>query len=325
LSELAELARTLHETGSHVYDRPLVPVAYESRYERLGNIRAIVFDVYGTLINYWRPGLQNKEKRPEVFADSCRIVAERFAFTPYLAEMDPQAKPEKTLYDLYCGLIALRHEQASKKGTAYPEIKIEEIWDIILLMLKRHGYDAQRHIAAAAGDQAQYVAFTYNFFSLGRELYPGVINALEKLKRNNMALGIVSNAQFYTPIDLTLLIRDQSGGAYDDMNELFDPELTFYSYEYHVAKPDRLLFEKLFNVLYEYQILPSQAVFVGNDLALDIEPAAQVGMRTAFFTGDRESAYFHGKQGSVTPDIVFGSWEELPRKLSFHSQGNGSL
>ncbi|MBN2035129.1 MAG: HAD family hydrolase [Chitinispirillaceae bacterium] len=315
----------LHETGPRTVSRTLVPVAYESNHERLGDIRAAIFDVYGTLINYWRPGLQDREKRPELFTDACRETARRFTFTPYLEKMDPAARPEKTLYDLYCGLIALQHEQAVKKGTAYPEMKIEGIWQVILLMLKRYGYEPRAHIDAAESDWGRHVAFTYNFFSLGRTLYPGVVDALEKLRDNSITLGIVSNAQFYTPIDLTLLIRDQSRGAYDDMNELFDPDLTFYSYEYNVAKPDTLLFKKLFEALYEYRILPSQTVFVGNDLAIDIEPAAAAGMKTAFFTGDRESTYFHGKQGSVTPDIVFDSWDRLPGKLSFHSQGNGSL
>ena len=64
----------------------------------------------------------------------------RFGFTDYLAAMNPEETPEKTLYDLYCGLIALRREKAPRAGITNPEIKIEEVWSIILLMLKRHGY-----------------------------------------------------------------------------------------------------------------------------------------------------------------------------------------
>jgi putative hydrolase of the HAD superfamily len=235
--------------------------------------------------------------------------------------MDPDAAPEKTLYDLYCGLIALGHEKAAQKGVLHPEVKIEAIWNMIVLMLKRRGYDPGKNPMAAGDDLGRYIGYAYNFYSLGRGLYSGVVQSLEKLKQNGIALGIVSNAQFYTPIDLTLFIRDQTSGRLDDVNELFDPDLTFYSYEYNVAKPDSLLFGKLYDALYEYQILPSQTVFVGNDLLIDIAPAHEAGMKTALFAGDSQSAYLHGKENEIIPDIAFTAWEELPDRLSFFSQG----
>lgn len=325
MSHLAEFAGELHETSARFYKRPLEPVVCPSRTEKLGDIRAVIFDVYGTLINYWRPGLDDKEQRPHFLKAACREVADRFGFSEFLIDMNPEEAPEKTLYDLYHGCIALCHENAVKKGHGFPETKIEEVWSLILLMLKRRGYDPEKALPGESGDAGRYFAYTYNFYSLGRELYPGVVDALTALKKNNIVLGIVSNAQFYTPIDLTLLVRDQSRGAYDDFNELFDPDLTFFSYEYNVAKPDTFLFRHLYDALYEYQILPQQTLFAGNDLVLDIEPAQQAGMRTAFFTGDNKSAYFHGRQGAVQPDITFSTWDELPQKVSFFSEGTGLL
>ena len=324
MSPIAEFARELHENMAAASAAVPAPVDCPSRCDRLTDIRAAVFDVYGTLINYWRPGLQNREDRPHFFKEACRAVADRFGFTRYLAEMDPDEEPEKTLYNLYCGLIALKHEKASH-SQAFPEVKVEEIWGLILLMLKRRGYDPTALSLGEGDDLARRIAYSYNFFSLGRDLYPGVVDALAAIKKNNIALGLLSNAQFYTPIDLTLLIRDQSKGIYDDYSELFDPDLTFYSYEYGVSKPNQFLFQRLFDALYEYHITPAQTVFVGNDLILDIEPAMKAGMKTAFFNGDGNSAFFHNRKGSIVPDITFAAWDELPGKLSFHSEGAGSL
>ena len=320
MSHLAEYARELHETSARTYKRPLEPVDGTSRTEKLNGIRAVVFDVYGTLINYWRPGLDESEQREHFLRASFREVADRFRFTGLLVEMNPEEDPGKTLYDLYHGCIALCHENARKKGEDFPEVKIEEVWGLILLMLKRRGYDPEKAAPGQANDLARYLAYTYNFFSLGRELYPGVVDALAGLKKNNIVLGIVSNAQFYTPVDLTLLVRDQSKGAYDDFNELFDPELTFFSYEYNVAKPHGL-FRQLYDALYEYQILPRQTVFAGNDLVIDIAPAQQAGLKTAHFIGDKRSAFFHGREDEILPDISFASWDDLPHKLSFFSEG----
>jgi putative hydrolase of the HAD superfamily len=135
-----------------------------------------------------------------------------------------------------------------------------------------------------------------------------------------MRLGILSNAQFYTPIDLTLYLRDQTGNEIDDMGELFDPELIFYSFEYAMAKPSRLLFRKLFDALYELQVLPSQTVFVGNDLAADIRPAGEAGMKTALFTGDDQSTFTHDLEDSVVPDISFTTWDDFAERVSFYEK-----
>lgn len=318
MSEIAEFARQLHQTCSPGFYQDLKPVDCPSRSEKLTDIHAVIFDVYGTLINYWRPGLDDKEKRSRLLKAACREVSDRFGFAEYLSAMNPDEDPEKTLYDLYCGCIALNLGKTANKDMAFSEVKVEEIWNMILLMLKRRGYDPKKTYSGPTGDLSRYVAYTYNFFSLGRNLYPGVVDTLVTLKKRGMALGIASNAQFYTPIDLTLLLRDQSGGACDDLLELFEPNLTFFSYEHNVAaKPDFLLFRRLFDELYELAILPQQTVFVGNDLVLDIEPAEKAGMKTAFFSGDRQSAYFHDKNGTIIPDIVFSSWHVLPQKLSF--------
>ncbi len=318
MSEIAEYAASLHQKEASHYPRDLVFAECSSRVEELKNIRAVIFDVYGTLINYWRPGFQTTETREQTLLGSFKTLADRFGMSEYLLKIEPGQPPEKTLADFYRGLILMGHQKAEKKGIVCPEIKIEEVWNIIILMLQRHGYVSEKHCPGKADELSRYVAFTYNFLSLGRELYPGVYSALQRLKEDQIVLGILSNAQFYTPIDLTLLFRDQSGGEISDIQEIFDTDLTFFSYEYGVSKPGELLFSNLYNALYEMHIVPSQTVFVGNDLVLDIEPAQTAGMNTALFTGDQSSAYFHDKKEQVIPDICFKSWDELSARISFH-------
>jgi putative hydrolase of the HAD superfamily len=320
VSDIAEFARNLHEKESKKYKREIVPISYPSKSEKIEDVRAVVCDVYGTLVNYWKPGFQNAVTRSQSLLNAFKTVAERFGMIEALVTINESELPEKTLSDFYHGLLALQHEKMAQKGVLYPEVKIEEIWKIIVMLLKRRGYKPPQPFGASENDIPRYLAFCYNFYSLGRDLYDGVVDALSKLKENNITLGILSNAQFYTPIDLTLLIRDQSNNKYDDYNELFDPDLTFFSYEYGVAKPNQILFRRLFDALYELQILPSQTVLVGNDLLLDIEPAIEAGMKTAFFTGDRDGAFVHDLSGKIIPDISFQDWNQLPSMISFYSQ-----
>ena len=323
MSDLAEYARRLHEGERRGYPRGLCPDRRECAFGGLKGVRAAIFDVYGTLVNYWRPGFEERAAREALLLEAFGEVAARFGMGEVLGRMNPGEPAAKTLNDFYNYLLAMNYRKSADGGVALPEVRVEEVWSVIVMMLKRNGYDvlARLPAGAAEADFARYLAFTYNFLGMGRELYPGVAEALGRLKAQNIALGILSDAQFYTPIDLTLLLRDQSGGAVDDYNELFDADLIFMSYEYGVVKPGEILFRRLFDALYEYRITPDQVVFVGNDLSADIKPAAALGMRTALFCGDGVMV-FGGGEGSedVVPDIVFERWEELPELISFHGE-----
>jgi len=323
LSIVAEFARLIHGKDERKFDRVLTPLSYPSRTDRLYDIKAVIFDIYGTLVNYWRSDFVSEEQKERALLAAFRKTSDFFNFTDIIRKINPNDIPERTLRDFYHGLIALNHEKSLKKGIAFPEVRIEEVWEVILMMLTRHGYDPAKLDFGERNELARCIAFYYNMQSLGRGFYDGVVDALSRLKKNNMKLGIVSNAQFYTLIDVTLFIRDQSNDTVDDYKDLFESDLIFLSYEYGVAKPNQELVRKLYDALYEYQILPQQTVFVGNDLSLDIQPAAEAGMHTAFFTGDDKSAFVHELGGEVIPDVVFDYWDELPEKISFYGKKEG--
>ncbi len=319
MSIVAEFARSLHEQKQIHHHREYTPCTYPSKHEKLLDVKVVIFDVYGTIFDYWRNDRYATEKKKMAhLLDSFAKTADYFGMGDILAKMNPDATPEQTLRDFYHGLIALNHEKLLKKGKTFPEVRIEEIWMMIIMMLARHGYSTE-HLGL--GDQREVskcMAYFYNFHSLGRGMYPGVLSAIQALKKNNLRLGILSNAQFYTPIDMNLFIRDQSNQALDDFSELFEDSLTIFSYEIGVAKPNSMLFRKLFDALYELHVLPSQAVLVGNDLAQDIKPAQEAGLLTAFWAGDDKTAFLHDLAGEIIPDVVFTDWAHLSSKLSFY-------
>jgi putative hydrolase of the HAD superfamily len=324
MSVVAEFARILHDKYRTDARVECIPVEYDERSVRLTGIRAVIFDVYGTLLHYWKQPFGDEEKKKRHLMGAFEKVIQFFGMEKALVEMNPEEPPQKTVYDLYHGLIMLNHEKLVGKGITFPEVRIEEVWRVIVMMLKCHGFDPAAVDIGNENDCAKCMAYYYNFSALGRRLYPGVIDALRGLKEGNIRLGILSNAQFYTPIDLTLLLRDTSGNAIDDFRELFDPDLTFFSYEYNMAKPNGLLFQKLLVALHEMKIEPSETVFVGNDLVVDIKAASHAGMKTAFFVGDRQSAFFHTSAGAVVPDISFSSFDDLVRRISFYEGKRGT-
>ncbi len=318
MSTVAEFAARLHRAHPSTLQRTHIPAIYQGRVEKLYDIRAIIFDVYGTLVDYWQPHFADPTIKEAALLKACDATINHFGLEPFFETMNSDDTPAKTLFDLYHGLIAFSHDKARVKGIEYPEVIIEEIWMLIILMLRRHGFDPASLHYGTERDLAKCLAYYYNSKALGRGFFPSVVPALDALKAQNFRLGIVSNAQFYTPIDLSLFVRDQAPEAYEDYLELIEPDLAIFSYVEGTAKPGQKLFRKLYDALYEYDILPEQTVFVGNDLLLDIAAAREAGMKTALFCGDQESLFAHDLAHVEIPDIVFSDFADLPSKISFY-------
>ena len=96
-------------------------------------------------------------------------------------------------------------------------------------------------------------------------------------------MGLVSNAQFFTP----LLFEWFLGGDTADLG--FDSELIILSYQLGCAKPSMALFETAARAVNAKGIATDAVLFVGNDVLNDIFPAKQVGFQTALFAGDARS------------------------------------
>lgn len=118
---------------------------------------------------------------------------------------------------------------------------------------------------------------------------PGAAETLRELSSRGLTLGLISNAQFYTVPVLESALGDSLA------NFGIDPDLCFFSYLEHRAKPDTHLFEIARDPLLERGIYPHEALYVGNDVRNDIAPANACGFQTALFTGDDTSLRLRGR------------------------------
>jgi putative hydrolase of the HAD superfamily len=142
---------------------------------------------------------------------------------------------------------------------------------------------------------------------------PGIAEVLRRIRDAGRPLGIISNAQFFTPLVIEALLGEPPAtlGFRDD--------LCVYSYERLEAKPSTRLFEGALDRLAATDGLrPEQVLYVGNDVRNDVRPAAALGCRTALFAGDQRSwrprADDPGCAG-VEPDAVLHRLDELPAML----------
>jgi putative hydrolase of the HAD superfamily len=127
-----------------------------------------------------------------------------------------------------------------------------------------------------------------------------------------LAVGIVSNAQFYTPLVLEHLLKR-------DLKSLgISPEMQVYSYRLGHAKPSPMLFDAARRSLATLDISPRQTLYVGNDMLNDVWAARQAGLQTALFAGDARSLRRRSDDPrcrDLEPDLVITDLGQLAALL----------
>jgi putative hydrolase of the HAD superfamily len=221
-------------------------------------VKAILFDVYGTLVISGSGNLDFHDMRSD----------RKQALTGVLQRHGIDRTAE-TLMGALRRAIENDHEYLRREGADYPEIDIVRIWQALL------GMDDTERVKAFALEYEMVVNPVYPM--------PGLEELLSACRKQGLLLGIISNAQFYTP----RLLEHLLGKSLDMCG--FDPQLIFFSYRFGIAKPSCFMFDLAMDMLSRRGISPVSVLYVGNDMRNDILPARRVGFQTALFAGDRRS------------------------------------
>ena len=239
-------------------------------------IECVLFDVYGTLLISASGDIGVAKKESE----------NTWKLEPLLRKFGISQPPASLLNDFFAA-IQNEHQNLRKAGTAHPEIRIEEIWKQILNIKTL--------------DRAK--AFAIEFEMIANPVYPmpHLSEMLHACRQKKILLGIISNAQFYTPLLMEWFLDC-------DLTDLgLDPELMIFSYQHHQAKPSLSLFRLAVAQLKKKRIPEKAVIYLGNDMLNDIYPAHAVGFNTALFAGDARSLRLREKDSrceNVSPDLI---------------------
>jgi putative hydrolase of the HAD superfamily len=266
-------------------------------------IKAFVFDVYGTILVSASGDIDESvistENLQEAFSASGIELAESLT--------DPDLALAEILGD-FKQLIRQNHQAAFSEDKPYPEINILEIWEEILM-------DHQHRNRILLNGPLCIKCFTFVFEVLSNRIYPmpGMKEVIHLLAEKKFPLGIISNAQFYTPVILNFFLH----GTISESEQVnpFDSDLTVFSYQHQRSKPDAFLFELLKNqIRKKYGIYADEILFIGNDMFRDIYPASLAGFKTALFAGDTKSLRLRQERPElkkVTPDYIVTSLSQI--------------
>jgi putative hydrolase of the HAD superfamily len=197
--------------------------------------------------------------------------------------------------DYFRAAVLERHE-ALRGATAYPEPRVEEVW---AEFLARRG---------EAPGGARELALRYELAVNPAWPMPAAAETLALLRNRGLVLGLVSNAQFFTP----LLFEAFFGAPPEALG--FDRGLLIYSFEQGEAKPSPALFARAKKRLLALGLKPENVLYVGTDMLNDIAAASRAGFITALFAGDRRSLRLREgdpRLAGIRPDRVLRSLGDL--------------
>jgi putative hydrolase of the HAD superfamily len=248
--------------------------------------RAVLFDIYGTLLISAAGG------EPALVGDEAGRGGEGALS---LLEEELGRGGFEGGAGRFAEALALLVTAEREKALAtrpFPEVDIEAL--------------ASRLLAGAGMELARRSALLLEAWRNPCAPMPGARSLIASLSGRGLRLGIVSNAQFYTP----LLIEALLGGAAEELG--FEVALEAFSFEAGIAKPDEGLFLRAASPLIAGGLRPGEILVVGNSSVNDIAPARRLGFLTALFAGDtlsfRPSA--PGSPGAQ-PDTVLRALEDL--------------
>ena len=190
--------------------------------------------------------------------------------------------------------IQSEHRRLRDTGIDVPEIEIDKIWLQVL---------ASDDIERARKFSIEYELIANPVFPM-----PHLTQLLDACKERNCHMGLISNAQFFTPLLFEWFLGAPPAGLG------FESDLIFLSYQMGCAKPSMNLFRAAADAVRSRSIAPHSTLVVGNDLLNDIYPAKQMGFQTALFAGDARSLRLRADDPrcrNLAADLVLTDLEQL--------------
>lgn len=285
-----------------------VPTTEQARYSRDDELRAVVFDIYGTLMISASGDVDEAQLKSDHLLHALQNAHIWINVINYMRKKDLL---DNMLLE-FRGMVVDFHKCQRERGVSYPEIDVLALWARVLDKVDKMGF-----ISMDGLTEIRRMTFEFELYSNPVYPMPGMHDIILELSKRKVPLGIVSNAQFYTPQIMNFFLS----GRYRQVLEIdyFDPALTVYSFRMMKAKPDESLYRYLLLPLKErYGLKPSQVLYVGNDMLKDIWPAGRVGFKTALFAGDKRSLRLRRDQPvvkNVVPDFVITHLNQIKEIL----------
>ncbi len=266
--------------------------------KKLEGIKAVIFDFYGTLFisGVGDIGIDDGKSDAGMLVDA--LKSSGITVTNIKAGVRG--------YEIYDEVVTEEVQRIKSAGIIYPEPDIRTVWRNVLNQMYAEGH------TESPANEAQHERMSVEFEARMNPIWPmpDMNETLEKIREKNLLLGIISNSQFYTLIAFEAL----AGKSLEEYG--FEPELLHWSFAENMKKPSVPFYERFMRKAKEFGsgIKAGEILYVGNDMLKDVYPAAELGMKTALFAGDKRSLKWRRDDDrckDLQPDLVITELKQL--------------
>jgi FMN phosphatase YigB (HAD superfamily) len=261
------------------------PVLAQPYLKPLPGIRAVAWDVYGTLLRISDGELlfqHPQAMRMEVALD--KTLQE---FNLWHSMSRKPGAPWEYLQTLYLRAYDdLRLAGSGRKGDL-TEIDAAKLWRKVLGKLDLDEYTYDETLYGDLDELSEKMAYFFHSALQGVEAATGALDTLTLLSQAGIVSGVVADGQCFTPVQMLRALGQQ--GTLPAAGFLWEPRATVLSFGEGVRKPSKSLYLRAIERFRSLGLEPQQVLYVGARLREDLTIAKSLGFRTVLYAGDKVS------------------------------------
>ena len=262
---------------------PPTPVKATASIKPLPGIRAILWDVYGTLLRTPENAFTHNPKQ-EI---RLQVALEKtiHEFNMWNSMYRKPGPPWKSMIHQYLDYSQQLTMAAPKRSGDFTEINLVIVWGQIIQRLfdKEYSYETQ-----TMGDLAAYAEKVAWFFHSNLQAIgprEGCLESISILAELGIRQNLLGDAQSFSFVQLTRALIDD--GLREPPGRFFPQEDHALSSRLGVKMPSRTLPEYARQQLRTHGIEPEEVLYVSSRLASCLVPAKNAGFRTALLAAER--------------------------------------
>jgi FMN phosphatase YigB (HAD superfamily) len=283
----------------------ITPVKARPHLVRLPEIRAVLWNVYGTLLAI--PLGELLFEHPQAFIMSNALDKTIHEFKMWASMSRKPGQPSDYMLEIYKQILL--ENKSGPAGERFPDAASDRLWEIILKRLLQKDYKFDTNFFGALNEYSRKVAYFFHASLQGTACYPGAAEAVRHLSASGVVQGLLGEGQCFTEVQVARGLRAQDAS----LSPPWGDNVTL-SYECRGRKPSERLFRLALERLQARDITPGEVLHLGCRIKEDIVPARRLGMKTALFAGDKASLQATQEQlkdANSRPDILLTELTQL--------------
>ena len=260
------------------------PAKARPHLESLPNIKAVLWNVYGSLLTIPLGDLVFEHPQPLVMEIALDKTITEFKMWGSMSRKPGQ--PAEYMKALYANELMLQRGLGT--GERYPEVLSERIWEALIKKLFQKEYTFDTGFFGSLNEYSKKVAYFFHASLQATAAQPEAALALKLAADAGKVQGLLADGQCFTIVLLARGLRQQEADL--NLSKLLPLTLRTLSCDVKARKPSDTIFRHALAALAEKGIRPADVLHVGSSIPRDIAPARKMGMCTALYVGDRISS-----------------------------------